>query len=59
MENDQEDTKLAPWEAALLRHTRQMDQRARSEMLQLAAAMADTHPLRPSRPSLRLVKTDS
>jgi hypothetical protein len=54
MQNDQ-DNKLAPWEAALLCYARQMDQRARSEMLRMAEVMAETRPLRPSRPSLRLV----
>lgn len=57
MQNDQDDEKLAPWEAALLRHARQMDQRARSEMLQLAAYFATVHPLRPSPPALRLIRS--
>jgi hypothetical protein len=56
MQNDQKDSKLAPWEIALLRHVRQMDQRARREMLELVAAMADAHP---PRVSLRLVKSSS
>jgi len=56
MKNDQEDNKLAPLEAALLRHMRQMDHRARGQMLEFARIMAEAHPLRPS---LRLVKSDS
>jgi hypothetical protein len=59
MQNDQEDIKLAPWEAALLRHARQMDGRARSEVLLIAEAAASAHPRRPSRPPLRLVKSES
>ena len=59
MQNDQEDIKLAPWEAALLRHVRQMDDRARGEVLRIAEGAAHAHPRRLARPSLRLVKSDS
>lgn len=59
MRNDQEDIKLAPWEAALLRHARQMDDRARGEILRIAEAQASAYPRRPVRPWLHLVKSDS
>jgi hypothetical protein len=59
MQNDQEGIRLAPWEAALLHHARQMDDRARGEILRIAEAAASAHSRRPARPSLRLIKSDS
>lgn len=59
MQKDQEDIKLAPCEAALVRYARQMDDRARGEILRIAEAAASAHPRRPARPLLHLVKSDS
>lgn len=55
-QNNIDASKLSSLEAAVLRNLQLMDQRARSDMLSMSAALAEAHP-RSTRHTLRLVKS--
>lgn len=57
-ENDTDAIKLSSLEAQVMRHLRQMDQRARGEMLKISGPFADAHPSAPPPRLLRLVHSN-